>query len=113
MFFRDGAGVQVEWQNVLEIFCEKYGRSYYLKAGSSAECSDWVTAVLAAKQAAIERWCSLGRASLPVPLPLRLFPFLSLSPFLSAGAHPLLLLSVSVSVWSWSLARDAQVYCKP
>ena len=46
---------EVEWQNVLEISCEKYGRSYYIKAASSGECNDWIAAVLAARDGAIQR----------------------------------------------------------
>jgi len=47
---------EVEWENVLEISCDAYARTYYLKAPSQGTCDEWVTAVLKAREAAQERY---------------------------------------------------------
>jgi hypothetical protein len=50
-----------EWQNVIEIYEEFYGRSYYLRASSGEECEEWVNAI---NEAIKEAWSTFHSAQL-------------------------------------------------
>ena len=44
---------KVEWENVMELYSDVQGRTYYLKAASAEACDAWLAALSQAKQKAI------------------------------------------------------------
>ena len=44
---------EYEWENVFEIYFERLGRTYYIKASSPDECDSWIKDIQKTKEAAV------------------------------------------------------------
>jgi hypothetical protein len=50
----DADVADAEWENVVEIYSEHFGRTYYLKAASTDECAEWLETFKTAQKKGLE-----------------------------------------------------------